>query len=202
MSPDNNTQGTMLLISGPSGSGKSTICKRLLEDPRVVFSVSATTRAKREGEVHGRDYYFLTVEEFSAKRASGDFLESAEVYGNLYGTLRSPMQDAITKGFIYLVEIDVQGAMQLLAGKEAGIYVFIAPPSMQALEERLRGRGSETPESLERRLGKAEDEYRERNRYDHVVVNDNLDEAVAEVRRIAGLDPKLINKTEAESQGS
>jgi guanylate kinase len=202
MSPEHKTQGTMLLISGPSGSGKSTICKRLLEDPRVVFSVSATTRAKREGEVHGRDYYFLTVEEFSAKRASGDFLESAEVYGNLYGTLRSPMQDAITEGFIYLVEIDVQGAMQLLAGKEAGIYVFIAPPSMQALEERLRGRGSETPESLERRLGKAEDEYRERNRYDHVIVNDNLDEAVAEVRRIAGLDPKLTNKTEAESQGS
>ncbi|MDF1837743.1 MAG: guanylate kinase [Planctomycetota bacterium] len=186
----------MLLISGPSGSGKSTICKRLLEDSRVVFSVSATTRTKREGEVDGRDYYFLSVEEFKAKRAAGEFLESAEVYGNLYGTLRGPMQEAIAKGFIYLVEIDVQGAMQLLAGKEEGIYVFIAPPSMKELEARLRGRGSETPESLERRLGKAEDEYRERKRYDHVIVNDNLDDAVTEVRRIAGLD------TKTESAGS
>lgn len=188
MTPDETTQGTMLLISGPSGSGKSTICKRLLEDPRVVFSVSATTRTKREGEVDGRDYYFLSVEEFREKRATGAFLESAEVYGNLYGTLREPMQEAIAKGFVYLVEIDVQGAMQLLAGAEPGIYVFIAPPSMEELEARLRGRGSETPESLERRLGKAEDEYRERHRYDHVVVNDDLNIAVADVRVIAGLD--------------
>ncbi len=196
MSPESKTQGNMLLISGPSGSGKSTICKRLLEDPRVVFSVSATTRTKRDGEVDGRDYYFLSVEEFNAKRASGEFLESAEVYGNLYGTLRGPMQEAIAAGSIYLVEIDVQGAMQLLAGKEEGIYIFIAPPSMEELEARLRGRGSETPESLERRLGKAEDEYRERKRYDHVIVNDNLDDAVDEVRRIVGLD------TKTESTGS
>ncbi len=187
MTPENKTQGTMLLISGPSGSGKSTICKRLLRDPRVVFSVSATTRTMREGEVDGRDYYFLSVDEFRERRASGDFLESAEVYGNLYGTLREPMQDAIAKGFVYLVEIDVQGAMQLLAGKEPGIYVFIAPPSMEELEARLRGRGSESSESLERRLGKAEDEYRERHRYDHVVVNDDLEDAIQEVRRIAGL---------------
>ncbi|MCA9003457.1 MAG: guanylate kinase [Planctomycetes bacterium] len=188
MTEASKKKGTMLLISGPSGSGKSSICKRLIEDPRVVFSVSATTRTRREGEVDGRDYYFLTVDEFRAKREAGAFLESAEVYGNLYGTLRAPMKEAIEKGFIYLVEIDVQGALQLRASEEPGIYVFIAPPSMDELESRLRGRGSESPESLARRLGKAEDEYRERHRYDYVIVNDGLEEAVREVRRVAGLD--------------
>jgi guanylate kinase len=162
-----------------------------------VFSVSATTRAKRQGEVDGRDYYFLSVDEFRAKREAGAFLESAEVYGNLYGTLRAPMQEAIAKGFVYLVEIDVQGAMQLLAGGEPGIYVFIAPPSLEELEARLRGRGSETAESLARRLGKAEDEYRERHRYHHVIVNDGLEDAVREVRSIAGLDSKSSPKTQA-----
>ncbi|MCB9907801.1 MAG: guanylate kinase [Planctomycetes bacterium] len=177
----------MLLISGPSGCGKSTICKRLLKDPRVVFSVSATTRPKREGEVNGRDYYFLTREEFRAKRDRGEFIEWANVYGNLYGTLRAPMEQAIEKGFVYLVEIDVQGALQLREIGEPGLFVFIAPPSFEDLEARLIGRGSESPESLQRRLSKARDEYQERAKYDYVVVNDDLDRAVEEVRAIAGL---------------
>ncbi len=187
MTPESKTQGTMLLISGPSGSGKSTICKRLLEDPKVVFSVSATTRMIREGEVHGRDYFFLDKEEFRAKVEAGEFLEWAEVYGNLYGTLREPMEKAISEGFVYLVEIDVQGALQLRSLGEPGLYVFIAPPSFEVLEARLRGRGSESEEALKRRLGKAEDEYRERHRYHHVVVNDDLEVAIQEVRTIAGL---------------
>lgn len=187
MTPESKTQGTMLLISGPSGSGKSTICKRLLADPKVVFSVSATTRTIREGEVDGKDYYFLDKDEFRAKVEAGEFLEWAEVYGNLYGTLRKPMEKAIAEGFVYLVEIDVQGALQLRSLEEPGLYVFIAPPSFEALEARLRGRGSESEETLKRRLGKAEDEYRERHRYHHVVVNDDLEEAIAEVRTIAGL---------------
>jgi len=178
----------MLLISGPSGSGKSTICKRLLEDPRVVFSVSATTRPKRAGEVDGRDYYFLSREDFRAKAEAGEFIEFAEVYGNLYGTLRQPMNEALAAGKTYLVEIDVQGALQIKALGMEGIYVFIAPPSMEVLRERLAKRGTESPEVLERRLGKAEDEYRERGKYDHVVVNDDLDRAVVEVRHLAGLD--------------
>ncbi|MCP5020723.1 MAG: guanylate kinase [bacterium] len=187
MTPESKTQGTMLLISGPSGSGKSTICKRLLEDSQVVFSVSATTRTIREGEVHGRDYFFLDKEEFRAKVEAGEFLEWAEVYGNLYGTLREPMENAISEGFVYLVEIDVQGALQLRSLGEPGLYVFIAPPSFEVLEARLRGRGSESEETLKRRLGKAEDEYRERHRYHHVVINDDLEDAIQEVRTIAGL---------------
>lgn len=181
-------RGTMVVISGPSGAGKSTICKRLLDDPRVQFSVSATTRKQRPGEVHGRDYYFLSADEFRAKMSRGEFIEHAEVFGNLYGTLREPMESALSRGQLYVLEIDVQGALQLKALGEPGIYVFIAPPDFEALRQRLKGRGTETPEVLERRLHKAEDEWRERVKYDHVVVNDDLDRAVREVRRLIGLE--------------
>ena len=180
-------RGRKLLISGPSGSGKSTICKRLLEDPRVVFSVSATTRAPRPGEHDGVEYHFLSKEEFRRRIAAGAFLEHAEVYGNMYGTLRAPMEEAIAQGNVYLVEIDVQGALQLKALDVPGIYVFVAPPNFEALRRRLTGRGTESPEVLERRLQKAEDEYRERVKYDHVVINDDLDRAVDEIRALAGL---------------
>ena len=176
------------MISGPSGSGKSTICKKLLEDPRVTFSVSATTRKRREGEVDGRDYHFLSREEFKRKVERGEFVEHAEVYGNMYGTLREPMRKAMAEGKVYLLEIDVQGANQLRALGEEGTYVFIAPPDFEELRRRLAGRGTETPEMLERRLHKAEDEWRERVKYDHVVVNDRVERAVAEIRKLVGLD--------------
>jgi guanylate kinase len=178
----------MVVISGPSGSGKSTICKRLLEDPRVVFSVSATTRKPREGEVEGRDYHFLSVDEFRARISRGEFIEHAEVYGNLYGTLRGPLETAIAAGQVYLLEIDVQGALQLKELGEPGQYIFIAPPDFEELRRRLERRNTETPVVLERRLHKAADEFRERVRYDHVVVNDDLERAVAEVRGLMGLD--------------
>lgn len=180
-------RGTMLVVSGPSGSGKTTICKRLLEDPRVHFSVSATTRSPRPGEVDGRDYHFLTRERFRELMARGAFIEHAEVYGNMYGTLREPMQAALDRGQVYLLEIDVQGALQLKALGEPGIYVFIAPPDFDELRRRLVARKTESPEVLERRLAKAEDEWRERTKYDHIVVNDRVDDAVAKIRAIAGL---------------
>jgi len=178
----------MLLISGPSGCGKSTICDKLLEDPRVVYSVSATTRTPRPGEVDGQDYHFLAKEDFRARMEAGRFIEHAEVHGNMYGTLRVPMEAAIAEGKVYLVEIDVQGALQLKALDVPGIYVFVAPPSFEELRKRLVGRKTETPEALERRLAKAEDEYRERVKYDHVVLNDELGRAVDEIRALAGLD--------------
>ncbi len=184
---ENDRMGSMLLISGPSGCGKSTICKRLVEDDDVVFSVSATTRAPRPGEDHGEHYHFLSKDEFKAQIREGAFIEHAEVHGNMYGTLRGPMEAAIREGKTYLVEIDVQGALQLKALDVDGIYVFVAPPDFDVLRERLSGRGTETPEILERRLKKAEDEYRERVKYDHIVVNDDLERAVVEIRKIAGL---------------
>ena len=181
-------RGSMLVISGPSGSGKSSIVRVLLEDARVVFSISATTRAPRAGEENGVHYHFLTREEFRRRVEAGDFIESAEVHGNLYGTLRRPMQEAIESGRVYLVEIDVQGALQL---KELGIeaaYVFVAPPRLEDLRERLEKRGTDARDVIERRLKKAHDEMEERHRYDHIVVNDDLARAIEEVRRIAGLD--------------
>lgn len=182
------TLGKMVVISGPSGAGKSTVCRRILEDERVEFSVSATTRAKREGEVDGRDYYFLTPEDFRLKIEQGEFIEYAHVHGNLYGTLRQPMDEALAAGRNYLLEIDVQGALQIKDQKIPGLYVFIAPPDFEELRRRLVGRGTEAPEVVERRLRKAEDEFRERVKYDHVVVNNDLETCVAEVRALIDLD--------------
>jgi len=177
----------MVVISGPSGSGKSTIYKRLLEDPRVTFSVSATTRKMRPGEVDGRDYHFVTPEWFRQQIREGNFIEHAEVYGNMYGTLRQPMEEVLERGNVFMLEIDVQGALQLKALGEPGLYVFVAPPDFEELRRRLVARGTDAPEVIERRLAKAEDEYRERVKYDHVVVNDDVDRAVAEIRDLLGL---------------
>jgi len=181
--------GRLLVISGPSGSGKSSIVRRLLEDPRVRFSVSATTRPKRAGEVEGRDYHFLEAARFRELVEQGAFIEWAEVYGNLYGTLRGPMDEALAQGCVYLLEIDVQGALKLKSLGLDGLYVFIAPPDEQTLRARLVGRGTDAAESVERRLRKASDEMLERHRYDRVVVNRELEECVAEVRALAGLGP-------------
>jgi guanylate kinase len=178
----------MLVISGPSGAGKSTLCKLLLADPRVKFSVSATTRSPRTGEVDGRDYHFMKPERFRELVREGAFIEHAEVHGNMYGTLRAPMEAALERGEIYLLEIDVQGANQLQALGEPGLYIFVAPPDFETLRKRLVGRGTDPPEVIERRLKKAEDEYRERVKYDHVVINDVLQRALAEIRQLAGLD--------------
>jgi guanylate kinase len=179
--------GQMLVVSGPSGSGKTSVCKRLLEDPRVEFSVSATTRAPRAGEVDGRDYHFVTPQWFRDQIEKGAFIEHAEVHGNMYGTLRAPIKAAIEAGRIYLLEVDVQGALQLKALGEPGVFVFIAPPDMEELRRRLVGRATDAPEVIERRLQKAEDELRERVKYDHVVINDDLETTIAEVRALAGL---------------
>jgi guanylate kinase len=184
-------KGQMVVISGPSGSGKSTICKRLLRDPRVHFSVSATTRAPRPGEVDGRDYRFLDPETFRRMIREGAFIEHAEVHGNMYGTLREPMEEALARGEVYLLEIDVQGALQLRALEEPGLYVFVAPPDMEVLRRRLVGRGTDASEVIERRLKKAEDEMRERVKYDHVVINDDLERALAEVLGLIGLSAEV-----------
>ena len=188
--PSEASKGRMLVISGPSGSGKSTLCQRLLEDPRVVFSVSATTRTPRTGEVDGRDYHFIDKERFRAHIEAGDFIEWAEVHGNLYGTLRRPMEEALEEGRVYLLEIDVQGGAQLKALEVPGVYVFIDPPDFDALRARLIGRGTDAPDVIERRLRKAREEVLAKDKYDHVVVNDDLGRALETVRRLAGLEER------------
>ena len=179
----------MVLISGPSGSGKSTICRRLLQRPDVVFSISATTRAPRTGERDGVDYHFMDVGEFKRRQAQGDFIEYAEVHGNMYGTLRAPMESAIEAGKVFLVEIDVQGAIQLKRLETPGVYVFVDVPDIVELRRRLESRGTDAADVIERRVAKAEAERAERDKYDVVVVNDDLERAYAEVLSAAGLAP-------------
>ncbi len=193
-------RGQMVVISGPSGSGKSSICRRLMEDPRVRFSVSVTTRKPRPGEVDGREYRFVTAKRFRDLIRKGAFIEHAEVHGNMYGTPREPMEKALARGEVYLLEIDVQGALQLKALGEPGLYVFVVPPDMRSLRRRLEGRATDTPEVIERRLSKAQDEMREAVKYDHVVVNDDLERALSEIRRLAGLDSPAAPKARGKER--
>jgi len=183
--------GFFAVISGPSGSGKTSICRELERGGRVQVTVSATTRPRREGEEEGRDYFFLAPREFRAGVEAGDFLEWAEYNGHLYGTLRSQLQRAWEAGRIPLLEIEVQGAEKLRRAGEKGLFIFIVPPSMAVLEERLRRRGTEKEQEVRRRLAIAEEEWKKaRNSpiYDHFVVNDDLDLALARVRELLELE--------------
>ena len=180
--------GMVLILSGPSGSGKSTIYKAAIGDlGGIEFSVSCTTRQPRPGEVDGRDYYFITHEKFDKLVAENAFAEHAEVHGNCYGTLKSELLDRVRRGIDVLLDIDVQGAAQLRAlccdsaeFCEACEFIFIMPPSYEELERRLRARGTETEESILRRLANAKGEMAHANEYDHIIVNDDLARAAKE----------------------
>ena len=180
--------GMILILSGPSGSGKSSIYKAALGGiGGIEFSVSCTTRQPRPGEVDGRDYYFITREKFDALVAENAFAEHAEVHGNCYGTLKSELLGRIQRGIDVLLDIDVQGAAQLRAlcsdsseFCEACEFIFIMPPSFEELERRLRSRGTETEESILRRLANAKGEMEHAHEYDHIIVNDDLARAVRE----------------------
>jgi guanylate kinase len=151
-------KGRLFVISGPSGTGKGTICKELIKDDKIRLSVSMTTRNPREGEVHGVSYYFAIKEEFLQKIEAGGFLEYAEVFGNYYGTPKMEVLELLDEGIDVLLEIDVQGALQIKDVYPEAVLVFILPPSMEALRARLTGRGTETQEVVERRLGEASKE--------------------------------------------
>ena len=187
--------GVVLVICAPSGAGKTTLVKRLLQEfPHFGYSVSCTTRPPRPGEVDGKDYHFLSREEFQRRRLQGYFAEWAEVYGNFYGTPLPPTLEMLEQGKDVLFEIDVQGAAQLRLTLPEGKYVFILPPSMQVLEERLRGRGSDDEGTILRRMANAEREMREAHWFDAWIVNDDLDHAYDQLRAAyigATLTPRL-----------
>lgn len=180
---DSDSQGKLVIISGPSGVGKSTICKEVVKRLDAFLSVSATTRARSESEQDGRDYVFLTPENFQAKLREGNFLEYANVFGNYYGTPKQPVDDALAAGRIAILEIDVQGAVQVKKVRPEAKTIFILPPHKKDLQKRIDGRGrGEDEVTKKRRLDTAGSEIAAAwQHYDHMVVNDDLNQAVDEV---------------------
>lgn len=188
-------KGKIIILSAPSGTGKSTIISRLMEHPelKLQFSISATSRQPRGGECHGREYYFLTPEEFASRVKKGDFVEWEEVYPcTCYGTLRAEVERVVGNGGNLIMDIDVKGALNVKRqfGDDA-VAIFVMPPSVEELERRLRGRATDSEESVRKRLDKAEYEMTFAPKFDIEVINDSLDRAVEEV---AGIIMKGVGK--------
>ncbi len=175
----------VVIISGPSGAGKTTLVERVIRASpvKLVKSISATTRPARIGECDGEAYYFLSSDEFAARKSQGEFLETAEVFGagHWYGTLKSEVERARQAGGWSLLEIDVQGALHVMELFPDALTIFLKPPSLEILEQRLHARKTDAPAVIERRLKKAREELQYVDRYRHQVINDNLDRAVDEV---------------------
>lgn len=192
-----NRRGLMYVLSSPSGAGKTTITRALLKDnDDVVSSVSATTRPRRAGEVHGQDYVFVNTDEFREMIDNGDMLEHAKVFEHYYGTPRGPVEDALKSGKDVIFDIDWQGTQQLfeLAAEDL-VRVFILPPSRQALEKRLKDRSldtRETDEQIRGRMAKAADEMSHYSEYDYVIINDDIDKAIAQAQLI--LDSERLKR--------
>ena len=178
-------KGLLIVISGPSGAGKGTICKALLEKRQdIEVSVSATTRNPRDGEIDGVNYHFLKKEDFLKKLEQGDFLEYAQVYGNFYGTPKSNVEEVLESGKNVILEIDIQGALKVKEKATEGVFIFILPPSMEELKQRIIKRGSETQESLMTRFKNAYQEINYVSKYNYAVVNDEVDTAVEKIEGI------------------
>ena len=180
-------RGLLIILSSPSGAGKSTLAKRLMAwDPDMSFSVSATTRDPRVGEEHGREYYFLSREDFQNMVLDGGLLEHAEVFGNFYGSPKKPVQEAIENGRDVLFDIDWQGGQQIAGSalKDSVVSVFILPPSIAELERRLNSRGQDSQDVIENRMAKSRDEISHYAEYDYVLVNDDLEDTWGRLQAI------------------
>ncbi|MHB1126154.1 MAG: guanylate kinase [Bacillota bacterium] len=178
-------QGLLIVLSGPSGAGKGTLCQALLSVlPNLYYSISITTRHPRPGEREGINYFFAGREKFQQMLAEDEFLEWAEVYGNYYGTPRAPVEDQLRQGKDVILEIDIQGALQIKSKFSQGVFIFIVPPSLQELEKRIVKRDSDSPEAIRRRLSSVTQEMCYLSEYDYVVVNDLVDAAVAKLLAI------------------
>jgi guanylate kinase len=179
-------RGLLLILSSPSGAGKSTLTKELVkEDQAIRLSVSVTTRARRQSEIGGHHYYFITKDEFAEMRARGDLLESAEVHGNYYGTPRKPVEQALARGEDMMFDIDWQGTQQIGEKMRADVVsVFVLPPTMAELKARLERRAEDSPEVIERRLTNAREEIAQWGSYDYVLINDDLERTFEQLKAI------------------
>jgi guanylate kinase len=187
-----------VILSSPSGGGKTTIAHKLLSQRKDLgYSVSCTTRPPREGEVNGRDYHFLAVQKFKRGQDAGEFAESAEVHGHLYGTLRAEVARVLSSGRHVIMDIDVQGAQQFSAAFPESVLIFILPPSADALIERLTARGTEDAKSLIRRFRSAKEELKSVDLYEYVVVNDRIDSAVAAISSI--IDAEALKRSRSDA---
>lgn len=177
--------GKLILITGPSGVGKGTIVKHLVnQHPQVFLSISATTRLPREGEVNGKDYYFLSKTDFQQMIEDNQLLEWAEYNGNYYGTPKQPVTEQIQRGKIVILEIEVIGARQVKNNFPSATRIFILPPSLSELEQRLRGRATDSESAILKRLDKAKGEIEAASEFDYQIINDQLDGAIAHIERI------------------
>lgn len=182
-----NKKGLLIVFSGPSGVGKGTVLRQYLQShPNTAFSVSATTRSPREGEIHGQHYYFLSREEFETMAANGGLLEYAEFAGNFYGTPRDAVEQRLKEGVDVVLEIEVQGAMQVKKQCPEALLVFVMPPSFEELRRRLSGRGTEDEATVCRRLSNAAREMEAAKQYDYIVVNQTVEQAVDQLEQIVG----------------
>ena len=190
--------GFLFVVSGPSGAGKGTLVERLVKRrPECIFSISSTTRPRRPHDTHGVEYEFVSREEFEQRRAQGLFLEWAEVHGHLYGTPAGPVDKGVSAGRVVVLDVDVLGGASVRAARPDAVSVFIYPPSIDALRERLRGRNTETPEALEVRLGNAPGELEQYREYQYVVVNDDLDHAAERLVAIVDAERARVRRLRA-----
>ena len=174
-------KGKLIIVSGPSGSGKSTVTKIVKDKLNIPLSISATTRNPRDGEIDGKDYFFLSEEEFKNKIANDEFYEYAEVHGNYYGTLKKTVEENLDKGLNVILEIDVQGALIAKEKKKDAILVFFRTKDMEVLEKRLRDRKTDSEEVIQTRLKNAETELKYENKYNYTIINENLEDSIQEL---------------------
>ncbi len=184
--PQKVERGFLLAVSAPSGTGKTSLCDRLRDELSFIRrSISATTRPKREGEVNGKDYEFLSLEEFKTREKKNGFIETAEVFSHWYGTPKAPVDETVQAGKVLVMDIDTEGALNIRRlYKEDAVLLFILPPSIQELENRLRSRGKDSPDVLKKRLAEAMREIAQASEYDYIVRNDNFDEAYSQLKAI------------------